>query len=150
MNIDQSILSKENREKLEYLNNPKVLKIVEEFTKLLKPSKVSVITDAQEDIDYVRNLAITSGEERKLAMEGHTIHYDGYYDQARDKENTSVLVTPEMKMSKVISTKPREEGIKEVLEIMDGTMTGKEVLVRFFSLGPLNSKFSICAFLFPV
>lgn len=145
MNIDQKILSKENLEKLEYLNNQKVVNIVEEFTKLLKPSKVTVITDSQEDIDYVRNLAISSGEERKLAMEGHTIHYDGYYDQARDKENTSVLVTPDMKMSKVISTKPKEDGVKEILKIMDGAMAGKEALIRFFCLGPLGSKFAIPA-----
>ncbi|MBN2521950.1 MAG: phosphoenolpyruvate carboxykinase (GTP) [Bacteroidales bacterium] len=145
MNIDQQILSKEDLEKLKYLNNPKVMKIVEEFTGILKPSKVTVITDSQEDIDYVREMALRTGEEKKLAMEGHTIHYDGYYDQARDKENTSVLVTPDMKMSKVIKTKPREEGVKEVLEIMDGAMAGKEVLVRFFCLGPLDSRFSICA-----
>lgn len=145
MNVDQSILSQENLKKLEYLNNPKVLKVVEEFTNLLKPSKVTVITDSQEDIDYVRRKAIEIGEESKLAMEGHTIHYDSYFDQARDKANTSVLVTPEMKMSKVVKTKPREEGIKEITEIMDGAMSGKEVLVRFFCLGPLDSKFSICA-----
>ena len=145
MKINQSTLSQDDLKKLEYLNNPKVLKIVEEFTDLLKPSKVTVITDSQEDIDYVRELALRSGEERKLAMEGHTIHYDSYYDQARDKGNTSVLVTPDLKMSKVINTKPKEEGVKEILEIMDGAMAGKEALVRFFSLGPLGSKFSICA-----
>ncbi|MBN2519274.1 MAG: phosphoenolpyruvate carboxykinase (GTP) [Bacteroidales bacterium] len=145
MNIDRSILSQDNLKKLEYLNNPKVMRIVEEFTNVLKPAKVSVITDAQKDIDYVRELALKTGEEKKLSMKGHTIHYDSYYDQARDKENTCVLVTPEMKMSKVINTKPKEEGVKEVLEIMDGAMKGKEALVRFFSLGPLDSVFSICA-----
>jgi phosphoenolpyruvate carboxykinase (GTP) len=145
MNIDQNILSQENLKKLEYLKNPKILTIIEEYTKLLKPAKVTVITDAQEDIDYVRQTALKKGEEKKLAMEGHTIHYDSYYDQGRDKANTMVLVTPEMKMSKVIDTKPREEGINEVLKVMDGAMSGKEALIRFFCLGPLNSKFSICA-----
>ncbi len=145
MNVDQHILSPENLKKLEYLNNSKVLQIVEEYTNLFKPAKVTVITDSQDDIDYVRRKAIDYGEERKLAMEGHTIHFDSYYDQGRDKANTLVLVTPEMKMSKVIDTKPREEGIKEIYEVMKGAMAGKEALVRFFSLGPLNSKFSICA-----
>lgn len=145
MNINQNILSTKDLKKLQYLNNSKVLSVVEEFTNLLKPAKVTVITDSQEDIDYVRNLTIKTGEERKIGMEGHTIHYDGYYDQARDKGNTRILVTPGMKMSKVINTKPREEGIKEVLDIMDGAMAGKEALVRFFCLGPLNSRFSICA-----
>ena len=103
MNIDSSILSQENLAKLEALNNQKVLKVVEEFITRLKPSKVTVITDSQDDIDYVRNLTLKNGEERKLKMDGHTIHYDGYKDQARDKGNTCVLVTPDMKMSKVIN-----------------------------------------------
>ncbi|MBN1416408.1 MAG: phosphoenolpyruvate carboxykinase (GTP) [Bacteroidales bacterium] len=145
MNIDKKVLSQEDLEKLLYLNNPKVLKVVEEFTLLCKPAKVKVITDSQQDIDYVREYAIRNGEEVKLSMEGHTIHYDGYYDQGRDKKNTLVLTTPEMKMSKVIGTIPQEEGLKEIYQIMDGAMAGKEVLVRFFSLGPLNSIFSICA-----
>lgn len=145
MKINENVLSQEDLKKLGYLNNPKVLKIVEEYINLLKPAKVTVVTDEQKDIDYVREMALRTGEEKKLSMEGHTIHYDGYYDQARDKGNTCILVTPDMKMSKVINTKPREEGVKEVLEIMDGAMAGKEALVRFFCLGPLNSEFSICA-----
>jgi len=145
VNIDRNVLNEQNLKKLEALNNPHVLKIVEEYVNLCKPSKVTVITDTKEDINYVRQMALTTGEERTLAMKGHTVHYDGYPDQARDKANTSVLVTPDMKMSKVINTKPREEALKEVYGIMDGIMKGKEVLVRFFCLGPLHSRFSIAA-----
>ncbi len=145
MDIDSRILDSTNLKKINELNNPKVNQLVEECIKLTKPAKVTVITDSQEDIDYVRNLALKTGEERKLEMEGHTIHYDGFYDQARDKKNTRVLVTPNMKMSKAINTIDREEGLKEVFDISDGIMEGKEALVRFFCLGPLNSKFSISA-----
>ncbi|MBN2531905.1 MAG: phosphoenolpyruvate carboxykinase (GTP) [Spirochaetales bacterium] len=146
MNIDKSVLNDEDRQKIEYLGNPHINKYMETYVNLLKPAKVTVITDKQEEINYVRNRAIELKEETKLAMTGHTIHYDGYYDQARDKANTSVLVTPDMKMSKVINTKEREAGLKEVLGIMDGAMEGKEAVVRFFSLGPVGSKFSILAF----
>ncbi|MBN2735844.1 MAG: phosphoenolpyruvate carboxykinase (GTP) [Spirochaetales bacterium] len=145
MNIDSMVLSDDNLKKLKDLKNPKVLKVVEEFVGRMKPAKVSVITDSQEDIQYVRDLAIKNGEERKLAMEGHSIHYDGYNDQARDKANTKVLVSPGMKMSKRINTVPREEGLPEVFEIMENIMEGKEALIRFFCLGPVNSRFSICA-----
>ena len=58
MNNLQTILSQEDLNKLEYLNNPKVLQIVEEYINLLKPDKVTVVTDSQEDIDYVRELAL--------------------------------------------------------------------------------------------
>ncbi|MBN2422792.1 phosphoenolpyruvate carboxykinase (GTP) [Candidatus Woesearchaeota archaeon] len=145
MEIKENILSKENAEKLIALNNKKVIDIIEKYSRLCKPSKITVITDSDEDINYVRELALDNKEEEKLAMPGHTIHYDGYYDQARDKVNTCVLIKEGIKLSKVINTKEREEGLKEVHEIMDGVMSGREMLVRFFCLGPKNSKFSIPA-----
>jgi phosphoenolpyruvate carboxykinase (GTP) len=145
VDIDKGVLNDANLEKLEALKNDQVMEIVERYLKLLGPSKATVITDSKEDIDYVRQMTLRNGEERKLSMEGHTIHYDGYFDQARDKGATRVLVTPDMKMSKVINTKDREEGLKEVHEIMDGVMEGKEAIIRFFCLGPLRSRFAIPA-----
>ena len=145
MDNDKSCLSEADQQKLQELTHPYMLEIVEKYLKLCKPAKATVITDSQEDIEYVRKMALRTGEERKLTMEGHTVHYDGYYDQARDKGATRVLVTPEMKMSKVINTTDREQGLKEVHDIVDGAMSGKEALIRFFCLGPLDSRFSISA-----
>jgi len=146
VDIGSQYLSPGNRRKLEELENPSILEITDKYLAILKPEKATVITDDPADIRYVRELALKNGEEEKLAMEGHTIHFDGYHDQARDKQNTRVLVTPGMKMSKVINTIPREPGLEEVLEIMDGAMAGREALVRFFCLGPIGSRFSIPAF----
>ena len=140
-----SVMDKTSIEKMRALKNPHVEEQVSRFLTLCKPAKATVITDSPEDIAYVRQLAIDLGEEIPLEMKGHTIHYDGYYDQARDKGNTRVLLEPGMKMSKGINTIDREEGLKEVLEIMDGSMRGKECLIRFFSLGPRDSRFTQCA-----
>ena len=145
MNIVTSILSDENLKKLEALGNPAMMEIVERYVNLMKPAKVTVITDKPEDIEYVRNGALEKGEESKLGIKGHTVHYDGYNDQARDRANTRVLATPDMKMSKVINQMNRDEGLTEIHDIMDGIMEGKEAIVRFFCLGPLNSRFSISA-----
>ncbi len=138
-------LSRENREKLNDLKNEHVLNIVKEAVKLCKPAKVKVITDSKEDIAYVRKLAIETGEEKKLNREGHTYHFDGYYDQARDKENTRYLLTGEEDLGAGINSIARAKGLKEVLSYLDNSMSGKVMLVRFFSLGPNNSKFSIPA-----
>ncbi|MFX1489335.1 MAG: phosphoenolpyruvate carboxykinase domain-containing protein, partial [Promethearchaeota archaeon] len=139
-----------NLEKLNALNNPHVLKIVQDFMNLCKPSKVSVITDSKEDIEYCRHKALEVGEEAKLAINGHTIHYDAFYsmsdhDQARDIANTKVLIPRGGYVSPRINSVDRDVGLKEILEIMNGCMKGQECVVRFFSLGPLNSKFSILA-----
>ncbi|MBD3350863.1 MAG: phosphoenolpyruvate carboxykinase (GTP) [Candidatus Lokiarchaeota archaeon] len=137
-----SMLNEKNLAKLKALNNKRVIEIVKEYIDLLKPSNVYIITDEQKDINFIREMAIEKGEETKLKMEGHTVHYDSYYDQARDKGNTRILITKDQKMSKRLNTKEREEGLKEILGFMDGAMKGKDMIVRFFSLGPKNSIFS--------
>jgi phosphoenolpyruvate carboxykinase (GTP) len=141
----ERILDEKNREKLLALNNSKVNKIVDEFITHCKPAKVTVITDAKEDIAYVRKGAVKKGEEKPLKMKGHTIHFDGYFDQARDKDRTCVLLEPGEKITKAINTVERKDGLKEILGIMDGCMKGKELLISFFCLGPKDSPFSLLA-----
>jgi len=138
-------IDEQNLAKLEALNNLHVMKIVEEYINVCKPAKVTVITDSDEDITYIRNISVEKGEESKLSMEGHTVHFDGVKDQGRDKKNTKVLLPEGQKLCKSVNTGEREEGVKEVLGLMEGIMEGKEMFVRFFCLGPLNSKFSIKA-----
>ncbi len=139
-----------NLEKLKALNNNHILKIVKDFVSLCKPAKITVITDSEEDIEYVRLKAIEIGEEAILEIEGHTIHYDGFFtmsnhDQARDKKNTRILIPKGEYASPWINTIDREKGLEEIMEIMDGCMKNRECLIRFFCLGPKNSVFSILA-----
>jgi phosphoenolpyruvate carboxykinase (GTP) len=145
MENKQLVLDETNLKKLKELNNPKALELVKKYIDHCQPAKVTVLTDSKEDIEYIKNLSVTNKEEQKLTMEGHTIHFDGYYDQARDKENTKVLLPEGKSMSKFINTTEREQGLKEVLEFLKGSMQGKEMLVCFFCLGPVNSRFSIPA-----
>ena len=144
------IIDHKNFEKLRTLNNQHVIKIIEDFVALCKPAKLTVITDSPEDIEYCRQKAIEISEEIQLLTVGHTVHFDSFFtmsnhDQARDKANTKVLVSKGQYASPWINTIDRDEGLKEILEIMDGCMEGHECLVRFFCLGPKDSKFSILA-----
>ncbi|MBR9698987.1 phosphoenolpyruvate carboxykinase (GTP) [Candidatus Woesearchaeota archaeon] len=132
-------------EKLASLKNKKVEKILDEYITLLKPASVTILNDSEKDQEYIKQLAVKNNEEKPLKMEGHTIHYDSPKDQGRDLVNTRVLVKPGVQLGKAIKTTDREEGLKEVFEIMDGIMEGKEMLVKFYCLGPHNSKFSLPA-----
>jgi len=132
-------------QKLEELNNRHVIKVVEEAIQLCKPAKVVVITDSKEDIAYVRELALINGEETKLKMKGHTIHFDGYYDQGRDKTNTKYLLSKDVDWGIEVNSIKKEKGLKEIYSYLEGSMARKEMLVRFFSLGPANSIFSLKA-----
>jgi len=138
-------ISKEDQAKLDSLKNPKVMRVVDEAITLMKPEKVMVFDDSPEDIARVRQLALDHREEMKLATQGHTIHYDSYFDQARDKQRTATLLPAGQKLSRGLNVVERESGLKEILEIMDGVMQGKTMIVRFFCLGPTNSRFSIRA-----
>jgi len=138
-------MDKINLQKLEKLNNQHVIKVVEEAIQLCKPGKVTVITDSKEDVNYVRELALAVGEEKKLKMEGHTIHFDGYYDQGRDKQHTKYLLSQDVDWGLGVNSIEKEKGLKEIYFYLNGSMAGKEMLVRFFSLGPTNSIFSLKA-----
>lgn len=140
-----NIIGQANVKKLEALNNKKVMAYLEEAIELCKPAKVTVITDSKEDIAYLRELALINGEERKLTMEGHTIHYDGMQDQARDKINTKYMLSEKVDWGMDINYIMKDVGLPEVKGIMDGAMAGKEMLVTFFALGPQDSDFTIGA-----
>jgi len=132
-------------EKLMALENPTLHRFIAEYIELLNPSKVFVGTDDEKDINYVRETAIKNGEERKLKIKGHTVHFDGYYDQARDKKNTKFLLPKGVNLGKNINYIDRDEGLKEILVIMKDIMKGHELFVRFYCLGPVFSEFSIPA-----
>jgi len=136
-------LDADNFEKLMAVDNPKLHQFVADYVELCHPEKVFVCTDAQEDLSYIRQSAIDKGEESKLAIEGHTIHFDGYYDQARDKEHTKFLLPKGVDLGPNINSIDKKEGVAEVNEILKGIMEGKEMFVRFFCLGPTNSQFSV-------
>ncbi|MDX1357280.1 MAG: phosphoenolpyruvate carboxykinase (GTP) [Clostridia bacterium] len=141
----KNVIDQANLKKLEVLENEKVMANLKMAVELCKPAKVTVITDAPEDIAYLRQLALDNGEERKLKMEGHTIHFDGPQDQARDKANTRYMLTEEVNWGMNVNYIMKDEGLPEVLGFMDGAMSGKEMLVTFFALGPQNSDFTIGA-----
>lgn len=143
MNVLKEHLDEPNLAKLTALENPAMHRFVADAIELCKPARVFVSTDAADDIAYIRQLALDLGEEKPLAMEGHTVHYDGYYDQARDVKNTAYLLPEGVELDKRINSVPRKEGLEEIFEYFNDSMAGKTMLVRFFCLGPTNSVFSI-------
>jgi phosphoenolpyruvate carboxykinase (GTP) len=124
------------------IDNPVLHGFVAKFIDLCDPRSVFVSTGSPEDLKYIREAAIRNGEERELAIEGHTVHFDGYNDQARDRDNTLILVSKGTTMP-YIRTGDRGEKLKEIHEIMRGIMKDHEMYICFYSLGPTNSEFSI-------
>jgi len=145
MDILKEKLGENDYQKLMDIDNPELHEFIAKYIELCNPDKVFVSTDSPEDIRYIRESAIRNGEEKKLAVEGWTVHFDGYYDQARDKARTKFLVPRDMNLGPNLNTIDKEEGLKEIHEIMKDIMKGHELYIRFFCLGPTNSDFSILA-----
>ena len=129
--------------KVTQIDNAELQQFIAKYVELCNPDKVFVCTDSDEDIEYIRESAIKNGEESKVAIDGHTVHFDGYYDQGRDREHTNILVPKGVDLGSAISTKDRDKGLKEIHEILKDIMKGKELYIRFFCLGPTKSEFSI-------
>jgi len=141
--ILQERISQESYAKLAELNNEKLHAFITEAIELCNPSSVYICDDSDEANDYIRNSAVEKGEEHTLATTGHTAHFDGYNDQARDKANTKYLLPPDVKLGHNINSTDRDAGLQELQGFFKDSMQGKEMIVRFFCLGPVGSDFSI-------
>ena len=141
-------LEPESLAKLQALANDKLKAFVADAVRLCRPASVRVCSDDPADIAYVRAAAVRNKEELPLAIDGHTVHFDGYrseteHDQGRDKDVTKYLVPADMTLDKTLNQVGREDGLAEIRGLLAGAMAGREALVRFFCLGPLDSVFSI-------
>ena len=142
----QSKCTKDNYTKLSNLNNPKLLAFLAQYVRLCNPQSIFVRTDTPQDADYIRKRAIALKEEAHLCRDGHTVHFDGFFDQARDKEATKYLLPGNESLGKNINALARGRGIKEIKDLLKDSMKHKEMIVCFFGLGPLNSIFFIPCF----
>jgi len=139
----ESRLSKDNLQKLLKLDNPSLNKLISTAILRFQPDSVFISTGSEEDLHYIRTQTIRRGEEKPLLMPGHTIHYDGYEDQGRDPLHTQFCVSDKSSLGSGISSIDRTEGINEVNEIMNQIMRGREMIVSFYSLGPVGTDFAI-------
>jgi len=136
-------LDAESFTKLAAIANDKLHAFVTDAVELCQPDAVKVCDDSDADRAHTRAKALELGEERPLTIEGHTIHWDGPSDQGRDREATKYLVPKGESLSKALNQTERESGLKEVRGLLKGVMKGRTMIVRFLTLGPNDSAFSI-------
>jgi len=143
MDILKNKLDPKNLEKLVAIPNAKMHAFVAEAIELTNPDSVVVFTDSAEDLATIREKAKNGGGEKSLATDGHTSHFDGSKDQARDKANTKYLLPEGMELGASLNSTDKATGLAEVQGFLKDSYAGKEMLICFFCLGPTNSDFSI-------
>jgi len=132
-------------QRLAAIANPDLHAFVAKYVEICNPDRVFVCTDSPEDRKFIREEAIRTGEERPLGIEGHTLHYEHYSDQGRDKEHTKFLLPPGVDLGPEIGSMDKEAGLAEIHGILQDIMVGHTAYVLFFTLGPTHSEFSIPA-----
>lgn len=139
----QAKMSEVDFKKLAAIPHIKVHEFIAKASDLCNCEKIFICNDSAEDVSYIRQQALATGEEKALAMPGHTVHFDGIHDQGRDREATKYLVPKGVTLSKALNQIDRQEGLAEVKSLLRDSMTGRTMIVRFISLGPPNSVFTV-------
>jgi phosphoenolpyruvate carboxykinase (GTP) len=121
-----------------------LIKIANAIT-ICNPDAVFVNTGSKEDIQWVRDYSLNKGEEKKLAKEGHTIHFDLPQDQARLVNQTYYIINEGEKMSSLAKSVLRSEATEYIKKFMPNIMVGKTMVVGFYSRGPVGAEASIPA-----
>jgi len=136
-------LSRSDYRKLCAISIPKVHEFIAKSADLCNAEQIFICSDSEEDKNYIQQQAIATKEETPLNIPGHTAHFDGYYDQGRDRKATKYLVPKRIFLSKALNQIDRQEGLAEVKGLLRDSMTGRTMIARFLSLGPTNSVFTI-------
>jgi len=138
-------LDETNNQKLAQIQNEDALIKIANAIKMCRPDNIFINTGSAADVQWIREYSLKQGEEKPLAKPGHTIHFDLPEDQARLVKQTFYIINEGEKMSSLAKTVLRSEATDYVKKYMPGIMTGKTMIVGFYSRGPVGAEAAIPA-----
>ncbi|MEE9443034.1 MAG: phosphoenolpyruvate carboxykinase (GTP) [candidate division Zixibacteria bacterium] len=141
----EKTLNKETLDKLSKIKNEEALLKVANAIAMCKPKDVFINTGSQEDKQWVREYSLKKGEEKPLGMKDHTIHFDLAKEQGRLVAQTFYIVNKGEKLSPLAKKLDRADAMDYVRKFMLGIMSGKTLMIGFFSRGPIGAVGSIPA-----
>lgn len=134
-----------NFKKVSKIQNEEAIIRIANATAMCQPDQVFIDTGSPEDIQWLRQHALDKGEEKKLAKDGHTIHFDLPQDQARLVNQTYYIINEGEQMSSLAKSVLRKDATEYVKKFMPGIMKGMTMMVGFFSRGPVGAEATIPA-----
>lgn len=139
LNVFETKMDREQLSRIQKIQSKDILIKIANAITMCQPDTVFINTGSEADRKYIRELSLKKGEEEKLPMDGHTIHYDLKEEQGRLVANTYYIINDGEPQSSLGKKKTREEAYNEVKEHMTGIMKGKEMIVGFYMRGPVGS-----------
>jgi phosphoenolpyruvate carboxykinase (GTP) len=143
--VFQEKLDETHLARLEMIKTEDALLKIANAISMCRPDSVYITTGSPEDMDNVRKMSLEKGEEKPLAMKGHTIHYDLAQEQGRIVDRTFYIVNEGENLSALAKKMPRDDALAYVKDKMSGIMKGKKMMVGFFSRGPAGAKLALPA-----
>jgi len=128
-----------NQAKLKQIKNPEILKKMANAVVMCEPDAVFIATGSEADRQFIRELSLEKGEESKLAMEGHTIHYDLKEEQGRIIDRTFYIHNEGEEVNSLAKKMDRAEAREDIRDKMAGIMKGKVMMVGFYMRGPVGA-----------
>ena len=123
-------------------NNKNVLTWVDEMVALTKPDKVVWIDGSKEQLDQLRDEAISTGEMIRLNEEllpGCLYHRTAANDVARVEDRTFICTKKKEDAGPTNNWMDPEEMKAKLLPLYDGVMKGRTMYVIPYSMGPIGS-----------
>ncbi|MFO7987941.1 MAG: phosphoenolpyruvate carboxykinase (GTP) [Desulfotignum sp.] len=124
------------------ITHPEVLKRIANAVVICNPDHIFINTGSESDRGFIRNLAIETGEERPLALDNHTIHFDLPGEQGRIVDRTFYIADPEDQVSSLANRMNRPQALEDIRVNMTDIMAGKTMMVGCYMRGPVGSPVS--------
>jgi len=135
----------ESLKKIASISNEEALLKMANAVAMLKPDRVWVNSGSPEDDEYIRKMALKQGEEFKLALPGHTCHFDLPEDQGRMVDKTYYIANEGEDVSVLAKKMHRSEAHQYIKTTMAGMMKGKTMQISLWNRGPVGAKAAIPA-----
>ena len=132
-------LDEENLSRIQKIKHSEVVLKIANAVAMCGPEAIFINTGSEADRQYIREMALKKGEEAKLPMDKHTIHYDLKNEQGRIIDRTFYITNQGEDVSSLANKMDRAKALTDIREKMTGIMHGKTMIVGFYMRGPIGA-----------
>jgi phosphoenolpyruvate carboxykinase (GTP) len=128
-----------NLSKINKIKNTEIRIKIANAISFCEPDSVFIVTGSEDDRQFIRDLSLKKGEEKKLPMDKHTIHFDLKEEQGRIIDRTFYVSDEGVQVSSLALKKDRADVLEDVRSKMTGIMRGKIMMIGFYMRGPVGA-----------
>jgi len=132
-------LDEENLSRIQKIKHSEVVLKIANAVAMCGPEAIFINIGSEADRQYIREMALKKGEEAKLPMDKHTIHYDLKNEQGRIIDRTFYITNQGEDVSSLANKMDRAKALMDIREKMTGIMHGKTMIVGFYMRGPIGA-----------